>query len=112
MLVVSCFYFFIFMPYTHSFITFFFFSSRRRHTISLRDRSSDVCSSDLDQRDMTPKIPQRNRSEVVTVDANRAAIGIDQPQHQIGDGGLAASTRADNRDGLAGADRKRQPVEH
>src|ERR1035438_10737818 len=29
---------------------FFFFSSRRRHTRSLSDRSSDVCSSDL-----TPK---------------------------------------------------------
>src|SRR5204862_5078072 len=29
---------------------FFFFSSRRRHTSSLRDWSSDVCSSDLDAR--------------------------------------------------------------
>src|SRR5438874_4634493 len=29
------------------FYTFFFFSSRRRHTRSLRDWSSDVCSSDL-----------------------------------------------------------------
>src|SRR5215469_13597540 len=29
---------------------FFFFSSRRRHTISLRDWSSDVCSSDLADR--------------------------------------------------------------
>src|SRR5204862_3607156 len=29
-------------------LTFFFFSSRRRHTRSLRDWSSDVCSSDLD----------------------------------------------------------------
>src|SRR5437868_14117723 len=28
-------------------ITAFFFSSRRRHTRSKRDRSSDVCSSDL-----------------------------------------------------------------
>src|SRR6266496_6298160 len=28
-------------------LTFFFFSSRRRHTRSLRDWSSDVCSSDL-----------------------------------------------------------------
>src|SRR5690349_3598399 len=28
----------------------FFFSSRRRHTRSLRDWSSDVCSSDLDMR--------------------------------------------------------------
>src|SRR6266496_2011781 len=30
------------------FLIFFFFSSRRRHTRSLRDWSSDVCSSDLD----------------------------------------------------------------
>src|SRR5438874_6252832 len=29
------------------FEVFFFFSSRRRHTRSLRDWSSDVCSSDL-----------------------------------------------------------------
>src|SRR5690349_22991920 len=29
------------------FFIFFFFSSRRRHTRSLRDWSSDVCSSDL-----------------------------------------------------------------
>src|SRR5438874_6459134 len=28
-------------------VCFFFFSSRRRHTRSLRDWSSDVCSSDL-----------------------------------------------------------------
>src|SRR5438132_11882276 len=28
-------------------MVFFFFSSRRRHTISLCDWSSDVCSSDL-----------------------------------------------------------------
>src|SRR5207249_8562452 len=32
---------------------FFFFSSRRRHTRSKRDWSSDVCSSDLIGRDMT-----------------------------------------------------------
>src|SRR6266496_873839 len=32
------------------FIFFFFFSSRRRHTRSLRDWSSDVCSSDLGLR--------------------------------------------------------------
>src|SRR6266496_790844 len=30
--------------------SFFFFSSRRRHTRSLRDWSSDVCSSDLSDR--------------------------------------------------------------
>src|SRR5690349_24404181 len=32
---------------SHEFSWFFFFSSRRRHTRSLRDWSSDVCSSDL-----------------------------------------------------------------
>src|SRR6266496_2864559 len=32
------------------FLCFFFFSSRRRHTRSLRDWSSDVCSSDLSRR--------------------------------------------------------------
>src|SRR5690349_23626573 len=31
-----------------SVVLVFFFSSRRRHTRSLRDWSSDVCSSDLD----------------------------------------------------------------
>src|SRR5947207_7335086 len=30
-------------------VLFFFFSSRRRHTRSLCDWSSDVCSSDLDR---------------------------------------------------------------
>src|SRR5438105_15015861 len=33
------------------FLVFFFFSSRRRHTRSTRDWSSDVCSSDLPKRD-------------------------------------------------------------
>src|SRR5204863_3066383 len=32
----------------------FFFSSRRRHTSSLRDWSSDVCSSDLSSRCRSP----------------------------------------------------------
>src|SRR5471030_3369325 len=35
----------------HSNLCFFFFSSRRRHTICLSDWSSDVCSSDLDALD-------------------------------------------------------------
>src|SRR5690349_3672370 len=43
--------FFIFFDLTFLLILFFFFffSSRRRHTRSLRDWSSDVCSSDLSQ---------------------------------------------------------------
>src|SRR5699024_11895632 len=32
-------------------LLFFFFSSRRRHTRSKRDWSSDVCSSDLDTQE-------------------------------------------------------------
>src|SRR5207245_4862565 len=34
------------------FVYLFFFSSRRRHTRCYRDWSSDVCSSDLDERDL------------------------------------------------------------
>src|SRR5690349_23487974 len=40
--------FFVFFEFSLLFSFFFFFSSRRRHTRSLRDWSSDVCSSDLD----------------------------------------------------------------
>src|SRR5438874_7320835 len=43
-LYLLCVSFFSFLFYIHF---FFFFSSRRRHTRSLRDWSSDVCSSDL-----------------------------------------------------------------
>src|SRR5438034_7664476 len=38
---------------------FFFFSSRRRHTRSLCDWSSDVCSSDLDVTRVERSIQQR-----------------------------------------------------
>src|SRR5260221_8761701 len=37
------------MPSTYARLPSFFFSSRRRHTRSLCDWSSDVCSSDLDE---------------------------------------------------------------
>src|SRR5690349_22764880 len=46
--LVMCFLFFLlFFFLLCFFFFFFFFSSRRRHTRSLRDWSSDVCSSDL-----------------------------------------------------------------
>src|SRR5438105_9612408 len=38
---------FTFMNLVYFLFLFFFFSSRRRHTRSTRDWSSDVCSSDL-----------------------------------------------------------------
>src|SRR5438874_8400044 len=48
-LVFFVFFFFSFCLFFFFFFLFFFFffSSRRRHTRSLRDWSSDVCSSDL-----------------------------------------------------------------
>src|SRR5690349_22421061 len=42
-MLVNCIHMFLLLD----FFVFFFFSSRRRHTRSLRDWSSDVCSSDL-----------------------------------------------------------------
>src|SRR5215471_3647613 len=45
---MSIFFFFFLYTYERRLFFFFFFSSRRRHTRSLRDWSSDVCSSDLD----------------------------------------------------------------
>src|SRR3989440_8969892 len=43
----------------HPYLRFFFFSSRRRHTISDRDWSSDVCSSDLGRRGRAPPATAR-----------------------------------------------------
>src|SRR5690349_22879929 len=44
---------------------FFFFSSRRRHTRSLRDWSSDVCSSDLGD-DITAQAVMSSPAATVT----------------------------------------------
>src|SRR5699024_11658117 len=41
----------------HYIIRYVFFSSRRRHTRSKRDWSSDVCSSDLIQKGVNSNIP-------------------------------------------------------
>src|SRR5690349_4968118 len=49
----------------------FFFSSRRRHTRSLRDWSSDVCSSDLGSRDATIDLATSAGCRVVTGPAGR-----------------------------------------
>src|SRR5699024_2822561 len=56
------------------FRSLFFFSSRRRHTRSKRDWSSDVCSSDLE--DMLEKIMMAHRNGSV-VDGHAAGIGRD-----------------------------------
>src|SRR5204862_5789736 len=58
---------------------FFFFSSRRRHTRSLRDWSSDVCSSDFASR-VPDEIGMRGKVIAEISDAAGAQI-IDRPAH-------------------------------
>src|SRR5204863_5732440 len=53
-------------------VAFFFFSSRRRHTRSLRDWSSDVCSSDL--------IPLPSWSESPTATRHRKSLRESAPK--------------------------------
>src|SRR6266403_3227946 len=52
-------------------VIFFFFSSRRRHTRSLRDWSSDVCSSDLPPRILTVTREGRTRSAASVEEARK-----------------------------------------
>src|SRR5438874_10077733 len=59
---------------------FFFFSSRRRHTRSLRDWSSDVCSSDL-CRLLPAEAAQESASAVApttATDGGEAALPTEQ----------------------------------
>src|SRR5699024_5514490 len=49
-----------------------FFSSRRRHTRSKRDWSSDVCSSDLDDRESTYFMSANRNKESITLDLKDA----------------------------------------
>src|SRR5204862_1205110 len=54
----------------------FFFSSRRRHTRSLRDWSSDVCSSDLGSQSTARKdhLTQHQLSELLDTDQARILV--------------------------------------
>src|SRR5690349_22114065 len=70
--LVLLFFFFIILL----FIFFFFFSSRRRHTRSLRDWSSDVCSSDLTEADLTNDPFIRPRGAEGATFQNIAPIGL------------------------------------
>src|SRR6478672_2216697 len=57
---------------------FFFFSSRRRHTRSDRDWSSDVCSSDLCIKQiLDPELPARDfRVDSVRREAERGSANL------------------------------------
>src|SRR5207249_7198582 len=69
----------------------FFFSSRRRHTRSKRDWSSDVCSSDL-------LLDQHRRPQLLPLEALRRDAGLGPPRHQLVAGRpLAAGDRSEER---------------
>src|SRR5438067_3610600 len=54
------------MSTLHRLSYYFFFSSRRRHTRSKRDWSSDVCSSDLPPRNGNDSLPSNARTMLST----------------------------------------------
>src|SRR5204863_1326291 len=65
------------------FFFFFFFSSRRRHTRSLRDWSSDVCSSDLEGRearleDLALLLDVLRRQDLARIDAVAMRQPVDE----------------------------------
>src|SRR5690606_39485422 len=68
--------------------SFFFFSSRRRHTSFSRDWSSDVCSSDLLELNVTNEAEAIERIELPQpiVRARRFAVALEEGEaHGIGD---------------------------
>src|SRR6266403_2227069 len=64
---------------------FFFFSSRRRHTRSLRDWSSDVCSSDLSSVGivLSPRIAPPPRFEAGST-ASTAICRLRSEERRVG----------------------------
>src|SRR5699024_11440252 len=72
-----------------------FFSSRRRHTISKRDWSSDVCSSDLEQ--LRGPLRERQRLERIDHLARRAGGQIVRGQQLLRSGGAAGAAGEDQR---------------
>src|SRR5207247_4765383 len=75
---------------------FFFFSSRRRHTRSTRDWSSDVCSSDLTRvaemsrraRELAPSFSMQKELQLFTQIVEAAWTGRRNTKHVAKDAGL------------------------
>src|SRR5207248_6193888 len=64
----------------------FFFSSRRRHTRSYGDWSSDVCSSDLHRHQETNLAPGRHPSAPATTGPRHPRARPTRPRHEhVGD---------------------------
>src|SRR5699024_12595186 len=93
---------------------FFFFSSRRRHTRSKRDWSSDVCSSDLD-----PAWPMCGLPDVLYVDGGvgelvtgevAAVVDVEhvgQAAHRPGRVGLVPDRLAQRQGGVHRSEERR-----
>src|SRR5690606_40565400 len=62
--------------------SFFFFSSRRRHTRFSRDWSSDVCSSDLHEHGQHPQVAVAVASHRVRVQESRGDAKILRGGHR------------------------------
>src|SRR6266849_10611796 len=73
----------------------FFFSSRRRHTRSTRDWSSDVCSSDLPDGDRLRRRPRHDDGDRVGRDRKSVVEG-----KSVDLGGRRSSKRKKSRSGL------------
>src|SRR5712664_4427535 len=61
----------------------FFFSSRRRHTRSDRDWSSDVCSSDLDGIPVPPRVRVLGEFSPIRPDSAPIAVPLIQVNHLV-----------------------------
>src|SRR6266496_3248145 len=78
----------------------FFFSSRRRHTRSLRDWSSDVCSSDLEELRRLGVAEVELRQELSRASERSAAIDVEVARIE------AEADEARRRLDLAGTDER------
>src|SRR6266513_4054652 len=72
----------------------FFFSSRRRHTMSKRDWSSDVCSSDLRRAGRGRDVLREQQ----TVDAGVEAEDVAGQPHEADEGGQTGAQLGDPAD--------------
>src|SRR5699024_3818080 len=61
----------------------FFYSSRRRHTRSKRDWSSDVCSSDLEYHHNSPQIDELMKKMTVTEKQRYSEEYLEQDKRSI-----------------------------
>src|SRR5256885_8303615 len=83
-------------------VCFFFFSSRRRHTRLQGDWSSDVCSSDLAQRDLVPAGHVRRVADQAGAVVERADRAEAEAEH----GEAVRELERRGADGFDGLDRK------